>query len=256
MSSSLSIRTKMRHFPRALFTLAAIAALLAICLVEAPDAQEGAGCFCAQPVSGIPDVLSERPVATDCLFILNVAIGLQSCSPVCICDVDSSGGAPSATDALICLYAAVGVPDVLDCNCTEPCSAPPPCSQMEFTLREGSDLDVGWTGDGHDAKLGEGASVFVRVVRRCGGDGAVCEVDADCTGESCDPTCDCDGGGDTSCEIVGPVSDKRCFPSTDIECEEDSDCPTARTCEKLLGPPLPLAIARSLCASRHISKEI
>ncbi len=69
---------------------------------------------CGQPVSNGPG-----PVATDCLFILNVAVGLQTCSPECICA--PSGTLPAkATDALLCLGASVGTPVSLDCPCAGP----------------------------------------------------------------------------------------------------------------------------------------
>ena len=116
-----------------------------------------------------------KPVATDCLFILNAAVGLQTCTFACTCDINGSGGNPNATDALICLNAAVGVTGVL--NCTQPCPptgvAPPKnaCSEGEFIAAAGSDLDAGWNGAGHNASIVEGASIFIEVLRRCGGDG-------------------------------------------------------------------------------------
>lgn len=69
---------------------------------------------CSQPVSA-----GAVPVATDCLFILNAAVGLQSCDPACICA--PKGTLPtSATDALVCLNATVGVPVALQCPCEPP----------------------------------------------------------------------------------------------------------------------------------------
>jgi hypothetical protein len=66
---------------------------------------------CAQPVSGGP-----MPTATDCLFILNAAVRVTTCSPECICA--PSGTLPiSATDALICLNKSVGVDVPLNCPC-------------------------------------------------------------------------------------------------------------------------------------------
>ena len=67
---------------------------------------------CGQPVTS-----GEKPVATDCLYILNAAVLLQTCEPVCICDVNGSGDAPNATDALICLNVAVGIDVPLECPC-------------------------------------------------------------------------------------------------------------------------------------------
>lgn len=67
---------------------------------------------CAQPVS-----TGATPVASDCLFILNAAVGTQSCAPdVCVCDPNADGSV-RATDALLCLNSAVGIPVTLDCPC-------------------------------------------------------------------------------------------------------------------------------------------
>ena len=66
---------------------------------------------CSQPLSSGPD-----PVATDCLYILNVAVHLQTCSPECICA--PTGTLPvKATDALLCLNASVGINVELNCPC-------------------------------------------------------------------------------------------------------------------------------------------
>jgi len=64
---------------------------------------------CAQPVSS-----GALPTATDCLFILNAAVGLQSCD--CVCDPSGDGNS-TATDALLCLSVAVGGPQTLMCPC-------------------------------------------------------------------------------------------------------------------------------------------
>jgi hypothetical protein len=56
---------------------------------------------CGQPVSS-----GDGPTATDALFVLRVAVGLDSCEP-CVCDVDGSG-ATTAGDALLALKVSVG----------------------------------------------------------------------------------------------------------------------------------------------------
>jgi hypothetical protein len=66
---------------------------------------------CAQPVTS-----GSRPSASDCLFILRVAVFVATCEPACICDPDASG-LTSAVDALICLKAAVGQQVPLQCPC-------------------------------------------------------------------------------------------------------------------------------------------
>jgi len=66
---------------------------------------------CAQPVSS-----GTLVTATDCLFILNVAVGVTSCKDPCECA--PKGTLPtSATDALLCLNAATGQPTSLLCPC-------------------------------------------------------------------------------------------------------------------------------------------
>lgn len=67
---------------------------------------------CAQPLT-----TGAAPVASDCLFILNVAVGAQTCTPdACVCDPNGDLGT-SATDALLCLNVAVGGSAPLDCPC-------------------------------------------------------------------------------------------------------------------------------------------
>jgi len=66
---------------------------------------------CAQPVSSGP-----TPVSTDCLYILQASIGLQTCSPACICSPNGDDTI-AATDALICLSVSVGVEVPLNCPC-------------------------------------------------------------------------------------------------------------------------------------------
>ncbi len=67
---------------------------------------------CSRPVSS-----GAGPVASDCLFILRVAVGSEVCVPQCLCA--PSGSLPVvATDALFCLNIAVGVPGaVANCPC-------------------------------------------------------------------------------------------------------------------------------------------
>jgi hypothetical protein len=63
---------------------------------------------CGQPIS-----TGSAPSATDALAVLRAAVGTQACEP-CICDVDRSG-ATSATDALAILRVAVGQAVTLRC---------------------------------------------------------------------------------------------------------------------------------------------
>ena len=70
------------------------------------------GAKCAQPVTSGP-----LPVASDCLYILNTAVGAQTCEPDrCVCDPNGDHNV-FASDALFCLTAAVGSPVTLECSC-------------------------------------------------------------------------------------------------------------------------------------------
>lgn len=77
------------------------------------------GGTCADPVAltvGRP-ASADAVTASDALFILGAAVGIQTCE-LCVCDADGSGGV-AATDALVTLRAAVGQPVALEC---------PPCT--------------------------------------------------------------------------------------------------------------------------------
>ncbi len=81
---------------------------------------------CSQPITAGPS-----PAATDCLFILQVAVSIQSCDPdPCVCA--PKGTLPvTATDALLCLNLATAQPVMTNCPCsmTNDCfnSNPPSC---------------------------------------------------------------------------------------------------------------------------------
>ena len=67
--------------------------------------------LCAQPISD-----GDGPLATDCLYILEAAVGITTCTSECACA--PKGSLPiMATDALVCLYAAVGGSVELNCPC-------------------------------------------------------------------------------------------------------------------------------------------
>jgi hypothetical protein len=77
------------------------------------------GGACADPVALTVGraANADQVTASDALFILGAAVGIQTCE-LCVCDADGSGGV-AATDALVTLRAAVGQPVSLDC---------PPCT--------------------------------------------------------------------------------------------------------------------------------
>ena len=101
---SLSMATMYAEkFRVAFFALVFATALPAAALADQGD--------CSQPVTN-----GANASATDCLFILQVAVGVSQCSPACICA--PKGTLPAtATDALLCLNAAVGSPVTTDCPC-------------------------------------------------------------------------------------------------------------------------------------------
>jgi hypothetical protein len=66
---------------------------------------------CSQPVSS-----GATPTASDCLFILQAAVGSLTCTTSCVCD-PTGGGGITATDALTCLANAVGQDVALNCPC-------------------------------------------------------------------------------------------------------------------------------------------
>ncbi len=99
-----------RHRTGAALALCA-ALILGSTLAPLPPASRAALGDCAQPVSD-----GERATASDCLFILQAAVGQRDCLPECICGVRGTLP-PVATDALACLVMAVGGPEALDCPC-------------------------------------------------------------------------------------------------------------------------------------------
>jgi hypothetical protein len=63
-----------------------------------------------------PSTTGTGPAASDCLFILRVAVGSLTCTPACICA--PSGTLPAkSSDALRCLRNSVGQDVSLDCPC-------------------------------------------------------------------------------------------------------------------------------------------
>lgn len=90
-----------------------VAALFVLLVVPQAFAEQG---DCSQPLSNGDD-----PVTSDCLYILQAAVGSRTCDPACVCDVNGSGTSTSS-DALVCLRASVGLE--ADLNCPSPCVNP------------------------------------------------------------------------------------------------------------------------------------
>jgi hypothetical protein len=247
--------------------VAALAALIAI----APVSAYAANGDCSQPAS-----TGDNPTASDCLFILRVAVGTQACTPQdCVCD-PSGDGNTTASDALRCLQRAVGQPVTLNCpppcgeggtttttiptnGCTNPLGCPGPkntCTSAEFISVIGSDLDTGWNGLAHNQDIVEGASVTLEVVRRCVDDeNTICKIDADCPSGECRPFCDCDDPGNATCQITGPTVQPRCTNDL-VACTTNADC-AAGTCERFFGPPLPLSAANTpACVTTFFAEDL
>jgi hypothetical protein len=94
---------------------------------------------CSQPVSDGP-----APVATDCLFILQAAVGSQTCDPECLCA--PTGTLPAkATDALLCLQHSVGN-DAVPLNC--PCNGVTTTSTTSTTVGEPTTTSTSTTVEG------------------------------------------------------------------------------------------------------------
>ena len=89
---------------------------------------------CSQPLT-----TGARPAASDCLYILRVAVGSQTCEPECICAPRGMGSA-TATDALLCLKFAVGGDVPLDCACTTTTTSSSTTTTTTITL----DLPADW----------------------------------------------------------------------------------------------------------------
>jgi len=84
--------------------------LVGACLLPTTSVLAAQG-DCAQPVSN-----GTGPTTTDCLRILRVAVGSDTCTPECICA--PNGTLPTKTsDALLCLRKAVGQDVMLECPC-------------------------------------------------------------------------------------------------------------------------------------------
>jgi hypothetical protein len=89
----------------------AVALAILLAILSAPHHSRADVGDCSQPASSGSTV-----VASDCLYILRTAVGLETCSPACICA--PKGTLPtSASDALVCLKKVVGQDIVLACPC-------------------------------------------------------------------------------------------------------------------------------------------
>jgi hypothetical protein len=186
---------------------------------------------CGQPLTTGPS-----PTTTDALSILRSAVGIAGACELepCVCDV--SGDAKLTTaDAIRALKLAVGQSVVTSCGCAEKAA----CDRATLTVEVGSEIDLGWTGIAHDSELPSGFSLDLTVVKRCGGDGAVCSANTDCEESvACEATCDCNH--DASCELTS-VTENRCLITYE-PCSQNSDCGEfSSVCRELFAPPISIS---------------
>ena len=112
-----------------LLGLVAIGAYLQIRKARAPP----------RATAGSRKAAAATPASTDCLFILQAAIGVQTCNPECICDVVGRDGV-SASDALVCLQTVVGSGFPFDCPCDDTTTTTVPGSLAVTATVEGDAL--------------------------------------------------------------------------------------------------------------------
>ncbi len=168
------------------FLLAVVSLSVAALLAGSPNPASAAQGDCSQPVSS-----GASPVATDCLYILRTAVGLLTCDPTCICDLNASGGNPNATDSLGCLNAAVGVPNLLNCDCPTGSTTTTVGGSTTTTVDGGSTTTT--TGDGTTTTtIGGGAGACPDTVELIvfAGAGIECTSNDDCEIGTCDPAID------------------------------------------------------------------
>jgi hypothetical protein len=213
---------------------------------------------CSQPLTE-----GAIPVATDCLFILNAAVGLQSCSRACICD-PSGDDTITAVDALTCLAVVVGAEVGLAC----------PCDSSTTTTTTSTTTTTTIAPSGPDCPVVVEDTYYAGAGAPCvtNADCAVGRCDADATGRCVTPTrvdlgwagimhlqdhlegyevdlkvaC---GSGPAPCgtcriEGIRPTpSNCRCAGDNAVPCDEpfqaDLDDCGGQDCDCYLGPPVP-----------------
>lgn len=167
----------------------------------------GAGsAWAANGDCSIPITNGDRPASSDCLKILNVAVGLGDCSPHEACICAPKGTLPTtSTDALLCLAVAVRAPGTLRCDClvaasttTTPTITTSTTSTTSTTIPPGPECGNG----------------VVEVGEQCDGTNPFIDdcCASDCTFEtgSCNPPDQCSSAGTCSqgvCNNATPVPD-------------------------------------------------
>lgn len=245
---------------------ALLASLLLLAAVATAPQVHGAVGDCGTPLS------STTPKTSDCLFVLNAAVGTRACA-LCTCDVNNNAET-TAADALACLRAAVGQDVELVCppcsaGCPgfvewtaagglgQPCDDGNPCSTGACDESLGrcvteTELDLGWKGTVHGSDLDAGS--VLRVVVQCEGSPAGC---GSCEVQGVDPAagnCRCSNDARTICDEPFEAEAGQCPACAGggragAPCADDGQCdggPCATFCR--FDPEIPCA-ANADCPS-------
>jgi cysteine-rich repeat protein len=191
--------------PAAPITWSIAIAFAAMMLALAASPSRATPADCGHPTSRG----TSAPSATDALFVLRAAVGAEACKP-CVCDADASG-LIAATDALAILRRAIGLGPVLVCGsvCEPLCGdgiidLGEDCDSAGASATCDADCTVAYCSDG---------TVNVLAGELCddGPDSATC--DADCTPTVC---------GD---DVINPSSGEQCEDLNEIDGDGcDSNC--------------------------------
>ncbi len=182
---------------------------------------------CGQPAS-----TGATAVATDALFVLGAAVGIQVCE-LCVCDVNDDGS-NTATDALTVLASAVGQQVAITCPTCG--SGPTPCFESQAPSCGGECEDPGLTcvvdpEDSEDCSCLNACEAGAAPT--CGGS---CEASDDpesiCTSVNVSPTglptiaiCECLPAGVSFCEDASsPQCEGECAVGAVCESDGGSGC--------------------------------
>ena len=173
-----------------LLSVAVLCSILALG-ASAPRVTHAAQGDCSQPVSN-----GVSPVATDCLVILQTAVGAAQCNSLDSCVCAPKGTVPpTATDSLICLQIATGIGGDLDC----------PCGGVSTSTT----ITTSTSTTSISLPISSTTTTTVLAAGACPGSGSVI-VYAGATGMSCSTNADC---------IVGTCDTDlaRCLTVTDLD---------------------------------------
>lgn len=190
----------MSHHARTFFIVTGLATTLVLGAADAvvPTSGLAARYDCSQPVTNGP-----VPTASDCLFILKVAVDAEVCTPECICA--PKGSLPTtAADALLCLRFAVGQDVEITCPCDPGTTTLPPPTT---TLSQSTTTTIS---SATTSTLPSVTTTTIPVTTTTLGGGPYsCTIDtAECTTTSC--SCGTDPGvdyhtGASSGTVHGPI---------------------------------------------------